>query len=82
MIAPLTGLSPILSPSVGFPGFPMPPPNLLGTAVDLHEEVMEYTELARPSKEARARAESAVDHVRGIVRSLWPGSDVEVRFKV
>eukprot|EP00897_Mesotaenium_endlicherianum_P004874 jgi/Mesen1/4414/ME000225S03403 len=61
-----------------FAVFPLPPPALLGNAPAVHREILEYAEIARPSKEARLQAKTAVDLVRNVVQSLWEGSDVEV----
>jgi hypothetical protein len=35
--------------------------------------------MARPSPDARIRAETAVNCVREAVKRLWPSADVEVR---
>lgn len=78
LFSPIINPKPVLSPLLGFPQFPLPHPNQTVNASILHDEVLEYSELVRPSKIARSRAEAAVDCVRTVVKSLWPGAEVEV----
>ncbi|KAH9550323.1 hypothetical protein CY35_10G065600 [Sphagnum magellanicum] len=72
---------PLLTPMspIGDDGFfALPPPQLLGNVDILHMEIAEFAAIARPSPDARIRAEAAVDCVREAVKQLWPGADVEV----
>jgi hypothetical protein len=59
--------------------FALPPPQLLANVEALHTEIVEFASMARPSPDARIRAETAVNCVREAVKQLWPSADVEVR---
>jgi hypothetical protein len=59
--------------------FALPPPQLLANVEALHTEIVEFASMARPSPDARIRAETAVNCVREAVKRLWPSADVEVR---
>ncbi|CAK9272135.1 unnamed protein product [Sphagnum jensenii] len=58
--------------------FALPPPQLLANVEALHTEIVEFASMARPSPDARIRAETAVNCVREAVKQLWPSADVEV----
>eukprot|EP00850_Spirogloea_muscicola_P010661 SM000063S20051 [mRNA] locus=s63:532722:538762:+ [translate_table: standard] len=60
------------------PTFMLPPVHLLRGINELHDEILEFSTVARPSAVARRRAEAAVEQVRLCVQELWPGADIEV----
>ncbi|KAJ7544154.1 hypothetical protein O6H91_09G066300 [Diphasiastrum complanatum] len=57
---------------------PSPTSNVDATLEALHTEILDFARTARPSPDAQACAEAAIECVREGVKQLWPGADIEV----